>query len=313
MSADGAADLQRWRHPPIVRLLSPGSLLPGNHTHKVWRGLAQTPGNTEPGVPLIVKWLEKNEHLAADLACALAAQALRLQVPAGMLVLAEKDQLPSLPRRVTGAGSNVLLCFGSEYQWPDDTAARPTEAVAVEEWIWRRLCETAQAPAGAVWDELVANDDRHHENVVFDGSKWWLIDHESTLDPVAKVMKRFAEQQMRLSVIDHASPTNRLAKEVLTRRPSDHKMEAIPDVWKASRQRVAWLAEQSQKWHTPHEPVNTVLMMTHVYLRSIELRLPALALHLQSRLSKPESILQWNSSSPSANRRPPRSSRRRPA
>lgn len=299
---NGAADLQRWREPPIYRMLSTGTLLQGNHQNKVWRGMAQIPGSTEPGLPMVIKWVPKNEVLAAELACALAACALKLQVPAGVLVLAEMSDLPDLPRRVTGAPNAFVLCYGSELQWPDDTLARPTRAAAVEEWIWQRLCNTPQGPAGGVWDELVANDDRHCENVVFDGNRWWLIDHEYSLPGVAKVMKRFAEQSARQSVIDVQAKTNILAGEVLRRRPNDHKMDSLPASWQHLRQRLHWLADRAQQWQTGMAPVDTVLMMTHIYLRSIDLRLPALALHLQQRLAQPESASLWNSSSP----RPPR-------
>ena len=68
---DGAADLQRWRTPPIYQMLSGGTLVPGQHQNKVWRGLAQTPGSTEPGTSLIVKWVAKKEILATELACSL--------------------------------------------------------------------------------------------------------------------------------------------------------------------------------------------------------------------------------------------------
>ena len=297
MATEGAADLQRWRVPPVMRLLSTGTLLEGNHTNKVWRGLAQAPGSMEPGVPLIVKWASRNEVLAAELACALAARALRLQVPSGVLVLAEKSDLPGLPHRVRGAGTDRVLCFGSELQWPDDSLARPVQAAAAEEWIWQRLCDTPQGPSGGVWDELVANDDRHCDNVIFDGHRWWLIDHEFTLPSVAKVMKRFAETAMRQTVIDDRSKDNTLAGEMIKRRPHDHKMDDLPASWQGQRLRLRWLADQAQQWATGQAPVDTVLMMTHVYLRSIDLRLPALALHLQRRLARPESASLWNSSS----------------
>ena len=178
---DGAADLQRWRAPPIYQMLSGGTLVPGQHQNKVWSGLAQIPGSTEPGTSLIVKWVAKKEILATELACSLAAQALRLQVPRGFLVIAEKDQLPGLPARVTGGAHDKVICFGSELQWQDDTIGRPVGSQAVEEWVWKRLCQTDQGPVGAVWDELVANEDRHYQNVVFDGKRWWLIDHEYSL------------------------------------------------------------------------------------------------------------------------------------
>lgn len=294
--SDGAADLQRWRAPPVFQLLSGGTSVPGMHQNKVWRGLAQIPGNMEPGIIFTVKWVKKKESLATELACSLAAQALKLQVPPGVLILAEKDQLPGLPSQVTGGPHDLVICFGSAHQFPDETTGRPIGRDAVEEWVWRLLCESAEGPSGAVWDELVANEDRHFQNVVFDGYRWWLIDHESSLSPVAKVMKKFTEQGTRQALIDHRSKTNQLAYEVATRR-QDHKMENLPTNWNHHKQRLAWITSQARDWRTGIDQIDTILMMTYVYLSSIELRLPALALHLDKRLKTPEKSLLWNSSS----------------
>lgn len=309
-TSDGAADLQRWRSPPVYMMLSGGTILPGNHQNKVWRGLAQIPGNTEPGISLCIKWVRQKEVLATELACALAAQALRLQVPRGVLVIADRDQLPGLPARVVGGPTDKVLCFGSELQWPDDMAARPVGREAVEEWVWQRLCESAQGPAGAVWDELIANEDRHFENVVFDGHRWWLIDHEFTLSPVAKAMKNFTEPGVRQALVNFQPSGNTLAYEVVSRR-RDHNMQAVPSSLAASRQRLLWMASQAQHWKTGLAEVDTVLMMTWYYLTSIELRLPALSLHLASRIHNPTKPLKWTSTSARSKDRPPGSKPRR--
>ncbi|MGY8903225.1 MAG: hypothetical protein ACKVIH_01590 [Burkholderiales bacterium] len=300
MATDNFADLQRWREPPVFRLLSTGTLFSGSHINKTWRGLAQTPGSHEAGLPMLVKYMARKPVIAAELACAVAARALKLQVPGGSLVIAQRDQLPGLPNSVRGSATDLVLCYGSEYKFPDDTVARPTQAQDVEEWIWRRLCHTAQGPIGGVWDELVANDDRHCENVVYDGANWWLIDHEASLPSVAKAMKKFAEAQARQSVIDEKAAVNTLAHEVLTRRPNDHKMDALPAHWQTLRKRLSWLGDQAQAWRTPMPEVNAVLEMAHLYLRGIELRLPALALHLSDRMQNPESASLWNSYKSSA-------------
>lgn len=295
-SVDGAADLQDLRQPPIYYMLSGGTYVPGQNKNKVWRGLAQLAGNTEPGSSFFVKWLDKNEVLATELACSLAARALKLQVPRGVLLVAERDQLPGISLRVTGAATDRVLCFGSELQWPDDTTARPTGHQAVEEWVWKRICASPQGPAGAVWDELVANEDRHYQNVVFDGHQWWLIDHERSLSPVAKVMKRFAEQATRLKVVEYEARSNQLAYEVMTRR-KDHNMTSLPTAWGPLRHRLNWVISQARQWKTGIPQIDTVLMMAEIYLSSIELRLPALSLHLSHRMQKPEKSLLWTSSS----------------
>lgn len=248
---------------------------------------------------MIVKWLAKTETLASELACSLAARALKLNVPNGALVLCEREQLPGIPARVRGGPTDLVMCYGSEYQWPDDTVARPKGAEAQAEWVWGKVCNTPQGAAGGVWDELVANEDRHHENVVFDGQRWWLIDHEKALSTVAKVMKQFAQTVARRSVIEHRGKRNQLATEMLRRRSADHKMEALPPSWLQLRQRLAWLVDQSRQWDgaTGMPPVDTVLFMCHIYLQGIDLRLPALAYLLSQRMARPSSEALWDPNS----------------
>jgi hypothetical protein len=199
--------------------------------------------------------------------------------------MADCNQLPGLPTHATEGVNSRVLCFGSELQWPDDTLARPTGKDAVEEWVWARLCETPQGSAGAVWDELVANEDRHFENVVFDGRRWWLIDHEYTLQPVAKAMKKFTDPQTRQGLVSFQAMDNLLAAEVLSRR-TDHNMQAFPKAFNSYKQHLAWMVSQARTWRTGLHDVDTVLLMAWYYLSSIELRLPALPLHLNERLSK---------------------------
>lgn len=295
-----------------MRLLCTGTLLEGNHLNKVWRGMAQRANSLEPGLPMMVKWVAKKEVLAAELACAVAARALRLPVPGGALVMAEKADLPGLPQRVRGGPKDMVLCFGSELQWPDDTMARPRAADDAEEWVWQQVCHSSQGASGGVWDELVANEDRHCQNLVFDGARWWLIDHERALPSVAKVMEKFAQAIARQAVIEERARQNILASEMLARRPMDHKMEALPAAWTGQRQRLQWLVEQSRDWAVGVPDVDTVLMMAHVYLSSIALRLPTLALHLKHRLAQPDAASLWNSSSPTTAKTPRRTRSPRP-
>lgn len=292
-----AADLEEWRSPPLYRLLSSGALLEGSHVNKVWRGLVHPVGDTAPGVPMMIKWLADPIALATELACALAGQALRLQVPAGRLVLAEADMLQGLPSRFPG---RRVLCFGSQLQWPDDMTVRLIkDDAAVEEHIWQKLCETPQAPTGAAWDELVANEDRHHQNVVYDGRQWWLFDHEAALEPIARVMKRFAQQSARQEVAAHHAKRNQIAEQLVIRRPNDHAIERQAPNLLALRYRLQWLADAARNWRTGNADVDQTFAVAEIVLRSIDLRLPALALHLQQRLAKPEGASLWKLTAPS--------------
>lgn len=289
-------ELDSWRDPPLFRLLSTAIPLHGNHLNKVWQGLVHREGVAEAGVPMIVKWLPDQIKLMTELACAMAAQALKLPVPSGGLVLCPSDQLPELPQ---GAGSGLLICFGSYLQFEDrgSAALMKNEDGAVAEFVWRQVCQSRTAGPGAAWDELVANGDRHCENLIFDGTKWWLFDHERALEPLSQVMRRFADQVVRQQVISHRAVRNNLAQELVARRPRDHRLDAEPNALVARRQRLRWMADAVGKWQTEDKALNEMFAICQVVLLSIDLRLPDLAQSLQQRLSIPSGDSLWTNSS----------------
>jgi hypothetical protein len=70
-------------------------------------------------------------------------------------------------------------------------------------------------------------------------------------------------------------------------------MLRIPQTLNSSKQRLLWMVGQARQWQTGISEVDTVLLMAWYYLSSIELRLPALPLHLDKRLHKPSEQLEW--------------------
>lgn len=285
---------QLLQPPPVRQLLGGAVLQSGNHVNKVWRAMAGLPGSTEPANPMAIKYLEDHQVLAAELACALAGQILRLPVPTGAIVVAQPQDLPGLPARLSQ--ENYLLCYGSSFQWPDDSTARPSSAAGLEEWIWQKICHSNQGASGGAWDELVANPDRHCENVVFDGKTWWLIDHEYSLPRVGQVMQQFADMVARQSVLDDRAPCNTLAENMLSRRPNDHGLLKQPTQLARHRQALQELCDTASRWQTGLPDLDAVLQMTALYLQSIHLRLPALALHLGHRMNLPSAATLWDSS-----------------
>lgn len=296
-----ASDLEVWREPPVFRLLSSAIPVHGNHLNKVWRGLVHREGSADSGVPMIIKWLPDQIKLMTELACAMAGQALKLPVPSGGLVLCPSDQLPELPQ---GAPAGLLTCFGSYLQFEDRGAAAlmKNEDEAVAEYVWSRVCQSKAAAPGAAWDELVANGDRHHENVIFDGNNWWLFDHERALEPLRLVMQRFAEQIARQQLLDHRAGRNNLAAELKARRPHDHRIDSEAGALHQRRQRLKWMADVVGKWKTEDQALNEMFQICAVVLMSIDLRLPVLALSLQQRLSNPSGEALWNTSSSNRSR-----------
>lgn len=282
--------------PPWARLQSGGVPINAGQVHKVWRGQVQVPGSMEPCVPVALKWMPGVAKLPIELACALAAAELNLSVPRGVVVIAARDQLPGLPAAArTLSSSQDVICFGSLHQWPDDSVARLLDDEAAAEHTWRRLCEMPAAASGAAWDELTANADRHVGNLLFDGNKYWLIDHELALEPIAKVMRRWAVQAAQESVREHRAKSNAIAAQLAHRRPNDHDIHAQPARFSSAKRRIELLADRMRTWSTGHRAVDDVWQLTEVVLRGIATRLPPLALMLNERLRVPDPTSLWSS------------------
>lgn len=284
--------------PPLARLNSGGLPVFAGQVHKVWRGQVQVPGCTEPSVPVALKWMSGQVKLSIELACSIAGSELHVRIPHGVVVLAERDQLPGLPSTARPLGNGKdFLCFGSLHQWPDDSATRMMDDEAAEEYVWQQLCRQPAAANGAVWDELAANPDRHVRNFIFDGKDYWFIDHEAALEPISKVMKQWAVQAARQSVIDFRAKKNLLALQLQQRKPKDHGMEQHSNALVRAQRRLEVVADRIREWRTGSSHVDVLWPLVEVTVRGIALRLPALPLMVHERLQTPEKKLIWNSSS----------------
>lgn len=298
-------DLADASRAPVARLTSSGIPIKAGQTHKVWRGLVQVEGCTEPSEPVALKWMSSTIKVALELACSLAANEMKLPVPRGVVVLAPRDQLPGLPAAAKPLpGTDDMLCFGSAFHFPDDTAARLlNDDAAVEEYTWRRLCDSRHAASSAAWDELAANADRHTGNLVFDGDRYWLIDHELALEPINRLMRRFAQTVARQQLLEHRARENAIAQQLAHRRASDHGMLSQANRLARAEKQLKLLADSVRDWRTGQTAVDAVWPMTEVALRSIALRLPALAHLLSLRLGRPDAESLWSTPHPPANAR----------
>jgi hypothetical protein len=174
-----AEDLEDYlQGPPIFRLASTADVVSNDDEHKntVWRGMVYRTKATDVCQQMALKYLDNSStKLSIELACGLTALALMLPVPRPGLVICSREDLPSLP---ISANGEKLLLFGSQ-NIPEDTfmmTMRRNDTAAAE-FIWSKLCSEKVGQQGAAWDELIANADRHHLNVIYDG-KWWLFDHD---------------------------------------------------------------------------------------------------------------------------------------
>lgn len=281
--------------PPIYHLAGTAAKRDGNHTHPVWLGRVIHEQIAGESLPMIVKLLDSQVTAAVELACALAARELRLPVPRPGLVVAERDLLPGVPDSVRG---DLLLLVGSHFQRPDAFMAAVTADGddAAKDHIWRTLCDSPTGAPAAAFDELVANADRHCENVLFDGAQWWLFDHDLALPPASEYVVSHDMKERRLAAIEFMAKANQIAHEMLRRRPKDHSILAQPTNFDARSKAVRALAIRAEGWHHPDHHIEGIFRLTSVVLGLIHLRLPALAEHLRTRLgqSNPPS-LQWSS------------------
>lgn len=281
--------------PPVYYLAATADKREGDHSNDVWRARVVHDSLPNQSLPMMVKALTSQVAMAVEIACALAARELRLPVPQPGLVYAERSMLPGI--RAKYAGDPILL-VGSQYQRPDALFAELVEDhPAAEELVWQRLCDTPTAREGAVLDELIANPDRHCENVLFDGVSWWLFDHDQALAPAANYVTKSDHAAARQAAIDFTAKANRLAHQLLQRHRDKHGiLEQIRKVDNGTK-RLHALAQYARNWTHQDPRISETLQLVGVVLGLIHLRLPALAEKLNVRLGNPPPTLSlWSKS-----------------
>ena len=272
--------------PPIYFMAGTATLRDGDHSHFVWDARVVHPFIAGHSLPMIVKAVASPVTLAVEVACGLAAKELRLNVPIPGLVVAEREDLQDIDDDLIG---KRLLLVGSHYQRPDALFVQAMQNnQAAEDMVWERLCATSVARQGAAWDELIANPDRHCENVLFDGTTWWLFDHDQALAPAASYARHEAEISARQDAIAHNAKVNLLVNELLRRYAG--QQQSIMEQSKrldSGRRRLLVLATYARSWTHPDAEIQAVLELIGIVLGLIHLRLPALAEKLQSRVGPP--------------------------
>lgn len=152
-------DIEDTTRAPLAHLNSAGLPIDAGQTHKVWRGQVQVPGRTQPSVPVALKWMAGQVKLAIELACALAAGEMNLPVPRGVVVLADRDQLPGLAssaKRITSA--SAACTSGRTTAQPGcSRIPRPRTHVAQAVRLAARLGEPCRAVSPALREHLTAS------------------------------------------------------------------------------------------------------------------------------------------------------------
>jgi len=162
-----------------MALLEVGDLLPGattisnDNVNPVWRGNVVM-GNGKRVVAFAKQ--VSNRELVVEVIAALLGRVLQLPIPRPLLIQVLPVSLPSAHL------SQPAVFFGSERidtpdlaQWLSESDASSTMA-ALRKW--------PQAVATGCFDEWLANHDRHHRNILYDGKRQFiLIDHSHALPP----------------------------------------------------------------------------------------------------------------------------------
>ncbi len=278
-------DLEEFsKNPPIYWLASTADVVSKDdeHVNLVWRGMVYTHNHSDPCQQMALKYFgASSTKLSIEMACGLAALALKLPVPRPGLVVCDREDLPSLP--ISAPGKKILL-FGSQ-NVPEDTfmmTMRRNDPAAAE-FVWGKVCADSVGKQGAAWDELIANADRHHLNIIYDG-KWWLFDHDKAIPPASDTAK-LATLQKTNEFPDFALKVNQLASQMLRRRPDDHQIESQSKEFDKLRTRIDALAHRANLWlpQINDSRVKGILQDAIFLMHVISSRLPALAMHLQAR------------------------------
>lgn len=178
---------------------------------ETWKGPIQT---SVGQVVAFVKVLPDNQ-LISEAACALLAQALGLDVPTPYLVQVNKEQLKKSKNWIDG--ETTKICFGSQ-ELSHPSLARvlapkrkgklvPIHPV-LQQKIWDQVrgCDSFQETA--IFDEWAANGDRHPGNLLWDGRKYYLIDHSHALTGGKWKPDRLKpEAKVRNQLLDVVEPT----------------------------------------------------------------------------------------------------------
>lgn len=134
-------------------ILLPGSESVGTGSTNPLKGIAAT---TDGEVAVIAKKVSPRE-IAVEIICAALGRSLEIQIPEPILLSHDNDWF-----------------FGSIYEaHPNFAQYISSSGSALEQ----ELAEWPGLTNAACFDELVANPDRNHENLLYDGNGFFLIDH----------------------------------------------------------------------------------------------------------------------------------------
>lgn len=140
---------------------------------ETWKGTLVT---NQGQVIAFIKILQQ-QQIVSEIICSLLGRALGYNIPKPFLVLVTKTVLPASQK--WGQNEDTKLAFGSENAvYPDFRkflGKRGSQAIPI-------LLKWPGFHATAIFDEWIANKDRHTGNLLYGGKNtFWLIDHSHAL------------------------------------------------------------------------------------------------------------------------------------
>ncbi len=283
--------------PPIHWLSTTADVVSKDDDHRnyVWRGMVQGTDISQPPSQMALKYFENSSvKISIELACGVAAMALKLPVPIPALVICDRAYLPQLPASINGS---LLLLFGSQLV-PEDAfmATFRKNDRAAEEFVWNKVCADSVGQKGAAWDELIANDDRHHLNLIF-GGRWWLFDHDKAIPSASRAANNFLNDLLPNEFSSFPLKLNQLAEQMLKRRPNDHGINEQTKELDKQKSRLQAMNHFVASWASQVDDsrLKGIFTIAAICTNLIAGRLPSLAMHLGNRTGGKNGESLWTS------------------
>lgn len=191
------------------------------------------------------------KRMYAEVLCSTIGRALGLPMAYTALLVARGSMV--------GINADRVICLASV-----DTAAMPISRIVRQDEIADKLNKWAHIRTAIVFDELVANADRHLRNVLLgaDG-KLWLIDHEEAIDEPLSAPHRAICNHLLIKMIEDLGDFERrrsgqmLGEKVLPVAEYNfalHAENSLPGPCQVSAQHVREVVEflQARVHHIPN-------------------------------------------------------------
>ncbi len=166
----------------VLGTLLPGAeLLEDNSKNPVWKAPIKT---TDLKTQFVYLKLLEPRRLFAEAICAIIGRQIGLPIPEPILVKVPAHLMVDLIGEES-IDSSFFIGFGSKDA--DYPSLNRVLSVEDNELIWDKLRAHTKSLEAAIFDEWVANSDRHWGNLLYDGGDEFIfIDHDLALPEKAK-------------------------------------------------------------------------------------------------------------------------------